>query len=66
MQESIINSFYNDTFKPLYADLVALTGNKPEVILFELEACFSHIAVSKTSQDSAVIKTNFDKAYGGI
>lgn len=66
MQESLIYSFYNDTFKPLYADLVALTGNKPEVILFELEACFSHIAVSKTSQDSAVIKTNFDKAYGHL
>jgi hypothetical protein len=66
MQESSIYSFYNDTFKPLYADLVALTGNKPEVILFELEACFSHIAVSKTSSDSNVIDKNFDKAYGHL
>lgn len=66
MQESSIYSFYNETFKPLYADLVALTGNKPEVILFELEACFSHIAVSKTSIDQAIIDKNFDKAYGHL
>lgn len=66
MQESSIYSFYNDTFKPLYADLVALTGNKPEVILFELEACFSHIAVSKTSSDDSVIIKNFEKAYGHL
>jgi hypothetical protein len=66
MQESSIYTFYNNIFKPLYADLVALTGNKPEVILFELEACFSHIAVSKTSHETDVINKNFEKAYGHL
>ena len=66
MEESKIYEFYNQTFKLIYADLVALTGVKYPEIIFEIEACFSHIAVAKTSDDNREKLSNFEKAHGHL
>lgn len=66
MEESQVYEFFNEKFKPIFADLVALIGEKPESILFEIEACFSHLAVAKTTTEDATKIKNFEKAYGHL
>lgn len=66
MEEAQVYEFFNEKFKPIFADLIALLGEKPETILFEIEACFSHLAVAKTTSDVAISTRNFDKAYGHL
>lgn len=66
MEESQVYEFFNEKFKPIFADLVALLGEKPESILFEIEACFSHLAVAKTTDNETIKTKNFEKAYGHL
>lgn len=63
-----IYEHYENVFKFVYADLVAVTGDKPREVLFELEACFAHLAVAKTSSDENddCFKKNIDRAYNHI
>jgi hypothetical protein len=60
MAERDIYNYHQDAFKGIYADLVAVLGNKPSQIAFELEAVLSHIAVAKT--DPALEEDNLKKA----
>jgi hypothetical protein len=39
------SDFYQNLFKPAYADLVAIIADKPQQIIFEIENSFSHIMV---------------------
>lgn len=64
--EKEVFDFYQDTFKRIYADLVAVIGNKPTEIIFEIEACFSHLGVAKTSSIPQVQQDNIDKALGHL
>ncbi len=57
---------YQETFKGIYADLVVTAEKKPAGILEQLEHCFSHFAVAKTSADHTVIQENINRAYGHI
>lgn len=58
-------NLYRSTFYPLYADLVAATGEKPTSVLEQLEHCFSHFAVAeafyKTDQETS--HTNISRTY---
>lgn len=65
MIEDELYSFHEEVFKPLYADLIAVLGNKPDQVLFELEAVLSHIAVAKTTDDKTYQK-NIEKAFGHL
>lgn len=51
MTEKDLYQFHEETFKPIYADMVAVIGKKPEQIAFELEAALSHIAVAHTHEE---------------
>ncbi|OEU59467.1 MAG: hypothetical protein BA870_08195 [Desulfuromonadales bacterium C00003094] len=61
MKEQDIYALYQGEFKEIYADLVAVLGNKPTQIVFELEAALSHIAVAKTNP--ALNDENLEKAF---
>ena len=58
--------YYQERFKRVYADLVAVTGNKPYQISFEIEAMTSHVGVAKTNADAQIVKTNLQKAGGHL
>ena len=62
--EQDLYQYHEEVFKPIYADLIAVIGTKPEQIVFELEAALSHIAVAKT--DNSVYQENIDKAHGHL
>ncbi len=64
LSEQELYEYHEETFKPIYADLVAVIGTKPEQIVFELEAALSHIAVAKTNTD--LYEENIQKAYGHL
>lgn len=64
--EQELFDLYQNKFKLVYADLVATIGNKPQEIIFELEACLSHMGVAKTTSTSSIADTNIDRAYGHI
>lgn len=64
MTEEELYKYHEETFKPIYADLIATLGTKPEQIVFELEAALSHIAVAKT--DASVYQENINKAHGHL
>jgi hypothetical protein len=64
MTELELYKFHEETFKPIYADLIAILGSKPEQIAFELEAALSHIAVAKTNDE--LYEKNIEKAYGHL
>ncbi|AGS39699.1 hypothetical protein [Cycloclasticus zancles] len=64
MKELELYKFHEETFKPIYADLIAILGSKPEQIAFELEAALSHIAVAKTNDE--LYEKNIEKAYGHL
>lgn len=55
-----IYRYHEEVFKPLYADLVAVLGRKPEQISFELEAAFSRMAFAATNQEKK--DENYEKA----
>lgn len=65
-KENELFKVYQDTFLIIYADLTATIGYKPEQILIEIEAAFSHIAVAKTSRDTNESDLNYHKALGHI
>ena len=62
--EQGLYQYHEEIFKPIYADLIAVIGTKPEQIVFELEAALSHIAVAKT--DNNVYQENINKAHGHL
>lgn len=64
MTEQEIYTYHETIFKPIYADMVAILGEKPEQIAFELEATLSHIAVAHAHNEH--YDKNIDKAYGHI
>lgn len=64
--EKEVFELYELTFKPIYADLIVVLGNKPQEVLFELEACLSHLGVAKNDQDDDVIQKNINSAHGHI
>ena len=64
MNEKELYQYHEDIFKPIYADMVATIGSKPEQIAFELEAALSHIAVAHTKPD--IFDINIAKAYGHL
>jgi len=62
-------TFYHETFKPAYADLVATIADKPQQIIFEIENSYSHLMVylSNDAKISNEIKqSNLDKAYNHL
>ena len=64
MTEQELYTYHEETFKPIYADLVAVLASKPEQIVFELEAALSHVAVAKTNPD--LYDDNINKAFGHL
>jgi hypothetical protein len=66
MTEHDVFKFYQDKFKPIYADLVAVSAKKSLVVDAQIESAMSHLAVGKTSDDSSVLQENIDSAYGHI
>lgn len=64
--EEKLFQYYQYNFKPIYADLVAVTADKPFQISFETEAMLSHIGVAKTQTDPRIIKSNIFKAGGHL
>lgn len=64
--EDEVYKFYNETFKYLYADLVAIIGEKSEQVSFELQSCLSHLVVAKTTTCSETALKNYDKAHGHL
>jgi hypothetical protein len=64
MTEAELYKFHEEAFKPIYADLVAVLGSKPEQIVFELEATLSHVAVAHTNP--TIQQENIDKAHGHL
>lgn len=64
--EDEVYKFYNETFKYLYADLVATIGEKSEQVSFELQACLSHLVVAKTTTCLETATKNYDKAHGHL
>lgn len=64
MNEQELYKYHEEIFKPIYADMVSILGEKPEQIAFELEAALSHIAVAHTHSDS--YDENINKAYGHL
>jgi len=61
--------FYHTTFKPAYADLVAIIADKPQQIIFEIENSYSHLMVylSNESNISREIKeSNLNKAFNHL
>lgn len=64
MSEDDIYTLYQGKFKEIYADLIVVLGTKPDQIVFEIEATFTHIAVAKTQP--SVADVNIEKAYRHI
>lgn len=62
-------TFYHNTFKPAYADLVAIIADKPQQIIFEIENSYSHLMVylSDDATPSDEIKqSNLTKAFNHL
>lgn len=57
-------AYYKETFLPIYADLVAVLGEKPQQIHFELESVLSHTAVAFNNPE--VADENIKKAYSHL
>ena len=55
--------FYQDKFLPIYSDLVAVFGDKPEQLLIEFENISIHLIQYLKSPASAIGKDNMSKAY---
>ncbi len=64
MTEQELYEYHEKVFKPVYADLIAILGNKPEQIAFELEAALSHIAIAKTNNE--LYEKNIERAHGHL
>lgn len=62
MTEKDVFDVYHKSFRPIYADLIAVVGYKPEQVIFELEAAFSHLATAYISNNNEIIENNFRKA----
>jgi len=59
--------FYNETFKPIYADLVAYIADKPFQVVVEIENAFSHLCVYLDDGERQEVRNdNLKKAYNHI
>lgn len=61
--EQALFDLYQARLKPLYADLVAVTGEKSLIIDAQIESAMSHLAVSRTNGDAAARQGHVDAAY---
>ena len=60
-------NFYNEEFKPVYADLVAYLADKPINIIIEQENAFSHLTVYlDENQNEEIRQNNLEKANNHI
>lgn len=66
MTEEKLFAFYQNKFKPIYADLVSVRGKKSLVVDAQIESAMSHLALGKTSGDPDALQQNLDSAYGHI
>lgn len=64
MKEKEIYALHQGVFKDIFADLVAVLGNKPSQVAFELEAVLHHLAVANT--DETVREENLSRALGHL
>lgn len=65
--ESDIFEIYQNTFTPIYGDLVVIAGKKPPELLEQLESCLAHLAVAKSPGiSSADSQENINAAYRHI
>ncbi|WP_445367618.1 hypothetical protein ACH5Y9_22180 [Methylomonas sp. BW4-1] len=64
--ENDVFDLYQNTFMPIYGDLVVVSGKKPPELLEQLESCMAHFAVARTTQDPALIQENIAAAYRHI
>jgi len=66
MTEAELFQFYQDKFKPIYADLVVAEGEKFLEIDAQIESAMSHLALAKTSADTVVVQSNLESACGHV
>ena len=66
MTQKELFHFYNDKFQLIYADLVAIKGDKPTEIVLQIESFVSHLAVANTTTDDEQVKSNLTKAQGHL
>lgn len=66
MTEEQMFAFYQNKFKPIYADLVSVRGKKSLVVDAQIESAMSHLALGKTSGKLDALQQNLDSAYGHI
>ncbi len=62
-------SFYHNTFKPAYADLVAIIADKPQQIIFEIENSYSHLMVYLSDDSNIpeeIKQSNLNKAFNHL
>jgi hypothetical protein len=64
--EEQLFAFYQNKFKPIYADLVSVRGKKSLVVDAQIESAMSHLALGKTSGNSEQHQQNLDSAYGHL
>ncbi len=66
MTEKELFAFYKDKFQDIYADLVAIKGDKPSEIILQIESFVSHLAVANNSTDDEIVRSNLAKAQGHL
>jgi len=66
VSEQDLFELYQSRFKPMYADLVAVTGEKSLVVDAQIESAMSHLAVSRTNGGGLARQANIDAAYGHV
>lgn len=59
-------SFYENTFIPIYSDLVSYLGDKPLQTLIELENVNSHLIIYLKHPGNITGKENLEKAYNHL
>lgn len=62
--EEDVYRYLLDSVQPIYADVVAMLGEKPTQLVFQFEAAFVHLAVARTHPELA--RENLDKAMGHL
>jgi hypothetical protein len=64
LSETDVHNYLLNDFNPIYADLVALLGEKPVDVVLQIEAAFVHLAVASSNGDIAV--DNYNKALSHL
>lgn len=62
--EDDVYAYFSDTFQLIYADLVAVLGDKPSQIVLQIDAAFSHMATARRSVEHR--EDNLRKALGHL